>query len=711
MDVSKVYKKDKIILHFSLENCAGRSTYKILFYIEDDYFETEEKKNKIENGTIKFTKIIEYEYDFSKIQKIKFTLQRWHGTKYKSIQDSQESNYTLSSILASQNSVFKVRASNYLKDHEILVISAENPNYKENNHIKNFLFVDYIKAGLKFDSYICIDFSDRKDHNTSLKENQFLQAIQGFTDTLKDYVKVYNVFGYGARSINNSEGLEGKKYFNLNLELNPEIKGYDNIFLKYRDFLYKMNPEKKGFLSHVYERIRKMILERFAEDRYNIIFLLINDKPSEDDLEKCIDYLIEFSILPVSIVTILIGDKSEEEIKGIKFYFSNKRLMSKKDKNKVRNNICFYSMKNCNFNNEILKNKCLRDIPEQVLDYYKFNQKKPSDINKVNSNNKEIQKAKNKDKDDNNFNILNQENIEEGSLDDCCAPNVFGQINNINENKEDNNENIKIEDKAKDNVKNNNFFYKNTPGNENDYNINSNNNNFNNINNLIVKENPFKEKKLINETSNPDNFKKNFKIENPFKSKPKQEEKKYINEININIKNNNNNFINNNNKYVNETDDGNHPKKQIVINPFQKKNIEKEKEEKKYENTPNPEEMQNFQEQKKMRVINPFKSNKKEEPNNKKYINETPGNNNNINDKKIIINNPFQKKNKDNEIKEDKEDKKDENKKINKIGAHFKRRDINISKFSTKSSNYDNVNNYDNEYKRNNNINDYYSLD
>ena len=98
--------------------------------------------------------------------------------------------------------------------------------------------------------------------------------------------------------------------------------------------------------------------------------------------------------MPVSLVIILMGEKSEEEKNSIRQYFSNKIQVSKKGITRSRNNASFYSMKACNFNNDILKNKCLREIPDQILEYFKLNKRTPMDIFKI-STNKEL---KNNDK-------------------------------------------------------------------------------------------------------------------------------------------------------------------------------------------------------------------------------------------------------------------------------------------------------------------------
>ena len=42
LDCSRVYKKDKIILHFAIEKCLEKAEYKLTFNLEDEYFKTKE---------------------------------------------------------------------------------------------------------------------------------------------------------------------------------------------------------------------------------------------------------------------------------------------------------------------------------------------------------------------------------------------------------------------------------------------------------------------------------------------------------------------------------------------------------------------------------------------------------------------------------------------------------------------------------------------
>ena len=346
MEVSKIYKKDKIKLNFSLENCLEEYTYAIEFTImhsedPEETFKTEEKKSKQNNGIINFSKEFTYEYDFSKIQKIKLDLKRWGESKFMKLSIKEKFHLSLSSIVSSKNSTFKTKSRENSDNCEIIVISAENPDYSlYEKNLKRFTFFDYLKAGIKFNSFIIIDFTEKNLHTRELDNNQFLQSIQGFRETLYEYVKSFKVYGYGANLKNELNG--DKKYFNLSLDSDPEIAGFTNIRNKYFECLNKINFEKKGYLSPVFTTIQKEIFQKYSPDIYNIIFLLIHNKPSRSDIQSSIDFMIESTKLPLSIVVILIGDKSDDEIKELRNIFSNKNKTSSNYVDRTRNNISFF---------------------------------------------------------------------------------------------------------------------------------------------------------------------------------------------------------------------------------------------------------------------------------------------------------------------------------------------------------------------------------
>ena len=680
MEISKIYKKDKIKLTFAIENCLEDYAYALEFKIyhspdDIELFKTEEVKNKRKNGTINFSKYIIYEYDFSKVKKFELHLKRWGISKFVNISVKEKYHLCISTIIASKNSVFKTKVKENVDNCETIIISAENPEYSSlEKNFKNFNFFDYLKAGIQFNSFIAIDFSGGSEHVPDLKNNQFLSAIQGFRETIFEFVKSFKVYGYGA----NYEGLDKeKKFFNLSMEENAELTGLTKITNKYKECLKKIKFEEKGYLSPVYENIQKEIFKQYSPDTYYIIFILINNKPIESDTQNCINFLVESTRLPLSIITILIGDKNDEEKSSIKFLFSNKRKISSNYIERIRNNVSFFTMENCNYNNEILKSKCLREIPEQVLEFYRYNKTSPEDIKKQNLDN-----IKNSMKEFDPDNSM--------YLDSNCAP-IVGQyqekakteIININKDntKEDEKE-IKIENKKDDN--NDKKGYRNTPG----YEINckedekeikiekknedKNDNDKGLINtrggdDIIIKNDSMKKSSISNIRPEKKSLigSKGVKYENPFKRK--KQNKGYINT---------------------PLPDQQDKEMKIINNPFAKNKEEKEepKDEKKSEineiiinqnETPSGSFYDIKSDNNGNNIINQPKYN--ENNNNEKYVNETPSDNINeikLDNKKYI--NPFRKKNSD------------EKNEINNIGNN---NNIDI-----------NINNNLNDNKFNNNI-------
>ena len=657
MEISKIYKKDKIKITFAIENCLEDYAYALEFKIyhspdDKELFKTEEVKNKRKNGTINFSKYIIYEYDFSKVKKFELHLKRWGVSKFVNISVKEKYHLCISTIIASKNSVFKTKVKENVDNCETIIISAENPEYSSiEKNFKNFNFFDYLKAGIQFNSFIAIDFSGGSEHVPDLKNNQFLSAIQGFRETIFEFVKSFKVYGYGA----NYEGLDKeKKFFNLSMEENAELTGLTKITNKYKECLKKIKFEEKGYLSPVYENIQKEIFKQYSPDTYYIIFILINNKPIESDTQNCINFLVESTRLPLSIITILIGDKNDEEKSSIKFLFSNKRKISSNYIERIRNNVSFFTMENCNYNNEILKSKCLREIPEQVLEFYRYNKTSPEDIKKQNLDN-----IKNSMKEFDPDNSM--------YLDSNCAP-IVGQyqekakteiinINkdniikniNIDNNKEDKKEIIiNIQDKKDDT--NDKKGYIITPG-------------FDSIN----KED---EKEIKIENKKDDNNEKKSYINTPgYENNFKEDEKEIKLEKKNEIKNDNDkglintrggdDIIRENDSMKANSINNIRPEKKSIIgskgvkyeNPFKRK-----KQNKGYINTPLPD-----QQDKEMKIIkNPFAKNEeeKEEPkeekkseineiiinqlkNNENYIiNQPKYNENNNNEKKYVDETP-----------------------------------------------------------------------
>ena len=596
---------ERIQLSFSLENCLKGPTYQIEFFLKDyDKFETEtEKINKEADSThIEFTKTFNCDYHFSKIQFFTVNVirrkDRQKMTNFKAIDENNKK--TLSSIVASKDSIFTcpIRAS-ALKS-ENLIIKAENPNYLAEKSKNNYTYFDFIKHGIKLKCYIGIDFTQGSDHGVIKEENQYLQAIEGFRETLFSFVRDFEVYGYGAK-INETNEKPG--FFRLNFN-DKSLHGYTEIEKSYQECLKKISFCESEYLSPLIEKIKSLINKNYELNTYNIFFLLISNPPVKEDYQKCIDLFVTNTFLPLSVIIVGIGNK---EFKEIKYIISKNRKCSSEGVERARNNIYFVSMYDCNYNNEILKNRCLKEIPKQVVEFYKLNKTSPDDVreNKLENIKKSIEKS---------FNIINIQNNNKVIINDDNYKDKIDQkpskVLKLKENNNYNNNN-EIKDSQDDSDNNFNLFKDSDKDLNNKILINNNN------------------KDIINDNINKNNIAQNTKHEN--------KKKERINEINsnndlfyndFNIISPNDNYIKESN-FVNKTpenrDDVKNKQNNIIEKPFSKEN-------KQYRETP----CENIKNENK-NLENPFCKEKK-------LYRETPCDN--IKNENKNLENPFCKENK-----------------------------------------------------------------
>ena len=159
---------------------------------------------------------------------------------------------------------------------------------------KKFTLFDFLKSGISFESYIGIDFTQGKEHIEDMKTNQYMKAVAGIREILVDFVRDFQVYGYGA-NLNNPNEYSNTEFFNLSLKEDGILTGYTNIEKAYKDILYKINFCANSSLSPLINKIKMSIISKYKADTYSIIFLLVNSPPRIEDYQKCVDYLIENS--------------------------------------------------------------------------------------------------------------------------------------------------------------------------------------------------------------------------------------------------------------------------------------------------------------------------------------------------------------------------------------------------------------------------------
>ena len=573
---------DEILLNFSLSDCKKNLSYLIEFSILENSikFETEKIKNTSDNALLEFSKTLLCPYYFYKIQAIIINIKKFkdriHYINYKI-----ENNFllTLSKIISSQNGTLKIPINKNDENSEILIIKGEKKNLVNNN---NYSFIDNLLSGISFDCYIGIDFTDKALHEVNIEKNHYINSIQGIIEILFNFQPNFEVYGYGARLKNLKIKDENDyPYFNLSLNKLRNLADLNSIIKAYLDCLNQLEfCKKNNMLSPLVNNILKKIYEKSDLNKYNILILLINNSPKKDDIQNCIDTFIQSSIFNLSIIIIGIGDK-ENEFDNIKNLYINTEFSSK-GKKKLRDNIFFISMKDCNYDINKLKETCLKDVPKQMMNFVQLLNsipeiKKEKNTYKIYNMLEKLSMNNSLNKDDNNFeaapllikhvNNLEKENIEKKKYIYGMQKNKIEEENK-NKKKGNNRENIEEDkdkknsieemdknnsDKIKNNIHNNinNNIYKNLNNGNNNNNKNMIKNNFNNNNDifnpkcLIIKrrKNKAKSVKEINIKNNLLVKNSQTIIDNKIylnEDKKECENKKNCNEGLNNIKNNNN---------------------------------------------------------------------------------------------------------------------------------------------------------------------------
>ena len=550
---------DKMILNFSVKNPQKDCHYQIKVISEylslgkSGEFVTEDKKCLQQQNEIKFAESIEYDFYFEKRQKIIFKLIKKiregnkEGINYK-IKEAERKT-TISSLITSPDGIYerplnKKESPN--KDIFCIKITKVNNN---NNTIS-----DYLLSGLKLSGFLALDFSNGKNKNSLTNSiNKYKEIIMKILDNISLYVKGHSfyAYGYGGKIKNlKSNNQLYQSIFNINMTNNDELIKNEELIKSFNNCLNNINSDKEVRISSLIRKISKQIYLIYDLKYYNILFILARELPAINDKQETIDAFVESSYLPLTIIIICEG---ENEFNKMNELYGNKIKTSSVGMDKARNNIkCINITKDFNDNSEKMIEWCLREISQQIIDYYKLNKCTPEHIklNKKNSVKESVDKYKSSIwQYESRISVISQNQLDknENKNDD------YGQSKNATKqkkNEQKNNDDIdtpgKYEIPTTDSImpiyqnpynkNNNNNNQKYTPeGPVNEYYLN----NFNNQKTQYIEGNnqinPYKEKGYI---ITPGSSVVKFIDDNPYKKQPEQKEYKITPQesINPNIK-------------------------------------------------------------------------------------------------------------------------------------------------------------------------------
>ena len=338
-------------------------------------------------------------------------------------------------------------------------------HFEDNSEIiKNYSFLEYVKAGVKIALSIGIDFSksNKKNDLHSLNgSNNYEKAINACANIVGFYDndQLFPVFGFGAK-IKNSKSKKISHCFNLNFEENPDINGVDEIIRIYRECIEKeklifSGPTKfTPLINEVISRINK-------DDLYEYHILLILTDGVINDLDSTKDILVEASFLPLSVIIVGIGDADFSKM--VVLDGDEEPLVNTKGEKRARDLVQFVPFSKYENDEKKLAMEVLAEIPRQLVEYYRFKKLNPEKLDnrrrpKIIEDKNPFNRFQNKDirlpNNNNNFISSNIRDINISNIDSISNFNNFNVNNNLN-----NINNISIINKRNENFVDNSSYF------------------------------------------------------------------------------------------------------------------------------------------------------------------------------------------------------------------------------------------------------------
>ena len=254
---------------------------------------------------------------------------------------------------------------------------------------QNFTFLDFIKAGVRIGLSIGIDFTGSNGHPLDLgtlhslkgdKPNDYERAIRYCGDILAyyDYDQLFPVYGFGA-IVNSSNMKEASMCFNLNFQDNPDIYTINNVIQAYHECIEKDKLTFSGPTE--FAPIIQAVISKIGDDIFHYYILMILTDGVIDDLQETIDCLVAASQYPLSIIIVGIGN---EDFKKMEILDGDEApLISSIGQKRTRDLVQFVSFSKFQNDEKKLAEEVLAEIPKQMVEYYKFKNLNPNQIQQL----------------------------------------------------------------------------------------------------------------------------------------------------------------------------------------------------------------------------------------------------------------------------------------------------------------------------------------
>lgn len=250
---------------------------------------------------------------------------------------------------------------------------------------EEYSFIDYLSGGLEISLLVAVDFTGSNGNPTdpnSLhfggKMNEYEMAIRSIGDILSYYDtdKFFPSFGFGAKlptgEVSHCFALNGNPS-------NPNCAGVDGILQSYRLALTTVQlygptnfaPTIQTAISYA----SQMSMEQSQNNQKYLILLILTDGEITD-MPETIRELVKASKYPLSVVIVGVGSA---DFSSMEILDGDDRRLSCGSDVSVRDIVQFVPFRKFNSQNyHLLARETLKEIPPQVVQYFKSMKIKPN---------------------------------------------------------------------------------------------------------------------------------------------------------------------------------------------------------------------------------------------------------------------------------------------------------------------------------------------
>ena len=382
---------EKIILDFSVKKTQQGQMYQVTVETNnkslglDNKFQTEILKSQINGEEINFNSKLPLNFNFWERQELTIVFIKYiildEKNNYKTKNFTRETQ--LSSIVASPNSIYERCLSEKEKNKDIICIKVNKMENPKENKINIY---EFIKSGIKLNTFLAFDFSDGLNQQPRRKSiDNYSKIILNLNNKIYFYAKQQSIYLYGiGAEFNNKDvdlfNLNGGEDFPISLEKVPQVFESRQRCIK---------PKNKVVLSKLIRKITKIIYRLYEARNYNVFFIFLREIPDNNDKQEIIDSLIEASYLPLTIIIVGEGNNNFNKFKE---FFGEKVNEASSGMLRNRNNILFRDFyKDFNGNEENFTQCCMEELSKQMIEFYDLIKISPQQI--YNDNVKAIEKS------------------------------------------------------------------------------------------------------------------------------------------------------------------------------------------------------------------------------------------------------------------------------------------------------------------------------